>query len=312
MKLIKPSVEILENYLEQVDYIPTKEEILDNIFQQIEVVDRICYKSEDEITEDSSKAFVQTLINRDYGAMLEHGTVYLKTFSWYDRKWKNSPYSKIKVINYDVIGKNTEAFITTNYSVILENNWLDDLQYICLPTEHHEKRVSVRFICDRGVSYELVRHRTFSFAQECVSGDADHNLTRYCNYSEDEHGEEIAFIIPCWTNLKEDTCYYTDSISGWGYTKDSGFKEILNKEQSFMDSLSQARGSYFKLLELGWHPQQARAVLPNALKTEVVMTGFVSDWEQFFKLRTKPDCHPQMLELTIPLKQMFVQRRYFE
>lgn len=80
-------------------------------------------------------------------------------------------------------------YITTNMRVIVENNRLDDLQYQVEPTEHHEKRITAKFICDRGVSHEFVRHRVFSFAQES---------TRYCNYSKDKFNNEITFIQPSW------------------------------------------------------------------------------------------------------------------
>ena len=127
-----------------------------------------------------------------------------------------------------------------------EEERLDDLQYQVEPTEHHEKRITAKFICDRGVSHEFIRHRVFSFAQES---------TRYCNYSKDKFGNELTFIKP-----------------SWGY-----FKNISYKDAGYFDgdvfesSLKKAESCYFKLIEKGWKPQQARAVLPNATKTELVM-----------------------------------------
>ncbi len=131
--------------------------------------------------------------------------------------------------------------------------------------------VTVKFVVDRGISHELVRHRLASFAQES---------TRYCNYSKDDFGSEITFIIPDYLEYKSE---------GWNIWK---------------ESMKQAEDAYFKMLDFGLSPQQARAVLPNSLKTEVVMTANLREWRHFFKLRAlgitgKP--HPQMLEVAVPL-----------
>ena len=196
MKLIKPSWEILE-----------QEPGIDGIYKAIERAGRTCYKSEDKMTEDSAKGFVDRMIKSGHGAMLEHGTVYLampmetimpiEANGW--GKYTKSPYSKgFKVCEVD--GQRRVA-VTTNLRVLVENGWLDDLQYICEPTEYHEKRITVHFICDRGVSHEFVRHRVFSFAQES---------TRYCNYSKDKFGNELTFIEPCWLedyNYESNTYY---------------------------------------------------------------------------------------------------------
>lgn len=127
--------------------------------------------------------------------------------------------------------------------------------------------------------------RVFSFAQES---------TRYCNYSKNKFNNELTFIIPCWNCIKTGTYNGVDKFDG----------------DYFEHSLREAEFYYFKLLELGWTPQQARAVLPNALKTELVMTGFVSDWKDFFKLRCDSSAHPQARELAIPLKEEFIKRGY--
>ena len=131
--------------------------------------------------------------------------------------------------------------------------------------------ITVKFICDRGISHELVRHRIASFAQES---------TRYCNYSKDKFGKEITVIKPYFLNE------YTEAYQFW------------------KNSCLTAEENYFNLLELGLAPQEARLVLPNSLKTEVVVTMNIREWRHFFNLRAsgktgKP--HPQMLELTIPL-----------
>lgn len=131
--------------------------------------------------------------------------------------------------------------------------------------------VTVKFVVDRGISHELVRHRLASFAQES---------TRYCNYSKDDFGSEITFIIPDYLEYKSE---------GWNVWK---------------ESMKQAEDAYFKMLDFGLSPQQARAVLPNSLKTEVVMTANLREWRHFFKLRalgTTGKPHPQMLEVAVPL-----------
>jgi thymidylate synthase (FAD) len=286
MKLIKPSFEVWEQ--------PAG---LEGVYKQIEKVGRVCYKSEDKITEGSAKPFVDRMIKSGHGAMLEHGTVYLKI-----------PYEPIviKYIDnpYSVVMNNSENdywYITSNYRVIIENDWLDDLKYICKPTEFHAKRITVHFVCDRGVSHEFVRHRVMSFAQES---------TRYCNYSKDKFGNELTFIEPCW-------------LEDYNY-KDNTYNQL------FIDSLRFAEAHYLDLLKKWddkipdkryktgfrnnpWTPQQARAVLPNSLKTELVVTGFVSDWNHFFDLRARGTTgapHPQAKELAEPLMKEFIARKY--
>ena len=137
--------------------------------------------------------------------------------------------------------------------------------------------VTVKFVVDRGISHELVRHRLASFAQES---------TRYCNYSKDDFGSEITFIIPEYLDYNS---------AGWNTWK---------------ETMKACEDSYFKLLDIGLTPQEARAVLPNSLKTEVVMTANLREWRHFFKLRalgTTGKPHPQMLEVTVPLLEDFKQ-----
>lgn len=298
MKLIKPSFKIWNQ--------PAG---LEGVYKQIEKVGRVCYKSEDKMTEDSAKPFVERMTKSGHGAMLEHGTVYLKvtnkglSLDNYDKnqvenKYISNPYSKVifgKYPKYNSYEEKLEAtqevYITTNYRVLVENGWLDDLQYICKPTEFHEKRVTVKFICDRGVSHEFVRHRVMSFAQES---------TRYCNYSKDKFGNELTFIQPCWLDderLKLYGPYHT-------VIRDK------SPESIFIANLNNAERDYLDLIGLGWKPQEARAVLPNSLKTELVVTGFVSDWKHFFFLRTPMNAHPQARELAIPLQEEFIERKY--
>ena len=166
MKLIKSSF-----------YIKEQGPGIQGIYKQIEWAGRHCYKSLDKITEDSAKPFVDRMAKSGHGAMLEHGTVYLTipfkythisskhptVLSYAVEKYRENYYSKWWLRD-DVFSQ--LAFITTNYRVLVENNWLEDLQYICEPTEYHEKRITVYFILDRSIANEFVRHRVFSFAQE--------------------------------------------------------------------------------------------------------------------------------------------------
>jgi thymidylate synthase (FAD) len=189
------------------------------------------------------------------------------------------------------------VYITTNYRYIIENNLKHWLDYLCEPTEHHEKRITVKFICDRGVSHEFVRHRVFSFAQES---------TRYCNYSKDKFDNEITYILPPWIRETDIHNFYENS-KGDNFLKYN--KDSLGGSFIFLFNLEELEETYITLVkEEGWKPQEARAILPNSLKTELVMTGFVSDWEHFFLLRTPVNAHPQARELAIPLKEEFIKR----
>lgn len=199
MKVIKPGYEILTD-------------ITGNELKLIELAGRTCYKSEDKITDESTKKFVSNIIKRGHEAMLEHSIL------------------------------------------------------------------SVKFICDRGVSHELVRHRLASFAQES---------TRYCNYGKNKFGNECTFIEPfffCWDG-----------------TSDRDNDALYN---IWLDDCEFSEKTYLRMLELGATPQEARTVLPNSIKTEVVVTMNYREWRHFFKLRaaraTGP-AHPQMEEITRPL-----------
>lgn len=299
MRLIKPSFEIIE-----------QKPGIEGVYKQIELAGRTCYKSLDKITEDSAKGFVDRMIKSGHGAMLEHGTVYLRipdvsSDGQYvypaKGKYAGNKYSKLNTkwegpANAQYI----VTFVTTNLRVLVENGWTDDLKYICEPTEYHEKRVTVRFICDRGVSHEFVRHRVFSFAQES---------TRYCNYSKDKFNNEITFILPPWVdeaqlgkqNSKE-LLIQMGNLDNPSYTE-----EDLN-ELYFLFGLASSEIQYFNLINGGWKPQQARAILPNSLKTELIMTGTIEQWEGFFKLRDANDAHPQARELAAPLHEEFIRR----
>ena len=194
MKIINAGYEILTQISEN-----GKEEL-----QHIEKIGRVCYKSEERITEDgkSAKEFVKRVIDRGHEAMIEHSSL------------------------------------------------------------------SVKFIVDRGVSHELVRHRIASFAQES---------TRYGNYSKDRFDNGVTFIRPVF--FAEGTFQYSDWLMAMG----------------------EAEKTYLELLKEGATPQEARSVLPNSTKTEITITANYREWRNFFKLRTEKAAHPQMREVTIPL-----------
>lgn len=135
--------------------------------------------------------------------------------------------------------------------------------------------ISVRFVCDRGVSHEIVRHRLASYCQES---------TRYCNYSKDEFGAEITVIEP----------YFLDKNS-------TGYR-------TWEASCRQAEKAYFDLLKWGCTPQEARTVLPNSLKTEVVMTANIREWRHFCKLRAALTAHPQMREVASELFEILKEK----
>ena len=197
MRLIKPYHEILSY---------TKDPI-----QLIELAGRTCYKSEDKITEDSAKKFVESVTKRGHHSVIEHATV------------------------------------------------------------------TVRIVCDRGVTHEIVRHRLASYSQES---------TRYCNYK-----GGVTFILPFWCDIEEgEYTFAPEHIKG-------------TPDFVWFDSVLIAEIGYRNLINRGWSPQQARSVLPNSTKTEIVITANVREWLHIFKLRCHKASHPQMNEVMRPLHQ---------
>ena len=274
MKLINSSFEILE-----------QAPGIQGVKKQIELAGRTCYKSESKITDTSCEEFVNRMVNSGHGAMLEHGTVYLRLpnsvlyqINELSEKYYCNPYSKcrsvLEQLHTDSVFRENVCYVTTNYRVLVENGGLDDLQYQCEPTEHHEKRITVKFILPISISREFIRHRTFSFAEQS---------TRYCNYSKDKFGNELTFIKPYWYN---------------------------QSNEGFESSCQYYEDTYMMAIETGLKAQEARELLPLCTKTELVMTGFISDWEHFFKLRCHSTAHPHARELAVPLKEEFIRRGY--
>lgn len=204
MNIIKPSVEIID----MDDY--------ENIIHKIEKIGRVCYKSEENIRDDSAERFITNILKRGHESVIEH------------------------------------------------------------------EAVTVRMICDRGITHEIVRHRIASYSQES---------TRYCNYTGDKFGNEITVI---------------DIAGGFEYDLDN--ENDLNKYNIWMQAMENAEKSYFELLKLGATPQEARSVLPNSLKTEIVMTMNLRAWRNFFRLRCDHTAHPQMREVANIALKIFKEK----
>lgn len=290
MELIKQSFE----FINQTDF------SLVGIKKHIERCARVSYKSEDKITDTSYEKFVNMLESRGHDRPLEFGTVYLSRTSqkednmeWLD-KYAYNPWSKFSFgngstrINGEL--RNT-VYVTTNYRVIKEHHWEDDLQYLCEPTEYHYKRYTIHMILDRGVMDEFRTHVGLSHLAES---------TRYCNYSKDKFGNEITFIKPCWCNIPEGDYGTPDYIP-------DRLPRIGATESGLIDALQYAEYYYFFLLSEGWTPQQARSVLPLSIKSELISCGFKDSWENFFYRRDAPDAHPMAQEIAKPMHQKFIE-----
>lgn len=285
MKLIKQSFQ----------FVNQKGFTLKDIYKHIEYCARISYKSQDKITDTSYEKFVNMLESRGHDRPLEFGTVYLSRTSqkednmeWLD-KYAYNPWSKFSFgngstrINGEL--RNT-IYVTTNYRVIKEHHWENDLQYLCEPTEYHHKRYTVHMILDRGVMDEFRTHVGLSHLAES---------TRYCRYSKDKFGREVTFIEPCW-EIK--TANEVITPEGTHMSSDS---------LEFLTALKEAEDHYLSLLAKGWTPQQARSVLPLGIKSELISCGFEDAWENFFKRRDAPDAHPMAQEIAKPMHQKFIE-----
>lgn len=279
MQLVQPSFEIIE-----------QEFGLNGIYKHIELAGRTCYKSLDKITENSAQEFVDRMIKSKHLAMCEHGTVYLyleytSPLSYInyikateiEYKYVKNKYSKVTSLSPD--HHKTQCYITTNLRVLVENDWLDDLEYLCEPTEYHEKRITVKFVSDIHFYKDTTRHRVFSWAIES---------TRFCNYIKEKFGSSVSFLTPIWLKSEE--------------------------QEEFEEDLKTIESIYFKWIEKGWQAQQAAYFLIQGTKAEIIMTGFVEDYKHFFDLRSslattgKP--HPTVEELVEPLRQYFINNKF--
>lgn len=299
MKLIKQSFE----FINQTDF------SLVGIKKHIERCARVSYKSENKITDTSYEKFVNMLESRGHDRPLEFGTVYLSRTSqkednmeWLD-KYAYNPWSKFSFgngstrINGEL--RNT-IYVTTNYRVIKEHHWENDLQYLCEPTEYHYKRYTAHMILDRGVMDEFRTHIGLSHLAES---------TRYCNYSKDKFGNEITFIKPCWCNIPEGDYGTPDYIP-------DRLPRIGATESGLIDALQYAEYYYFFLLSEGWTPQQARSVLPLSIKSELISCGFKDAWENFMRRRSPkygdPGAHPMAAEIADKLCEEFLKKGFID
>ena len=314
MKLIKPSYEIIE-----------QGPGLQGIYDMIEKCGKVSYKSEAKGGE-TAKRFVEARAKEWHGAVLEFGTVYLKFthapqfevgLPWTGSEtivfYEKNKYSKV------VYDGNDTYYITTNYRVLVENNRLDDLKYLCEPTKHHEKRYAVKFITDIGLGRDFLRHRTMSMVQES---------TRYVNYSKEKFGGHLTFVIPPWIDIPEceNITYWDDDwvdlnenkivcrgnnsrISEWLFALDwaEARYRALTCDWSDKSGVDEEEKS-------PWQAQMAREVLPLATKTELVLSGFKDSWIHFFCLRSDiaatGKAHPMSVQLANPLRDEFIERGY--
>lgn len=281
--------------------------------KKIELCGRVCYKSENKITAESAESFVKSIIKRGHESVLEHCNIVMKvdfadiklfesicngmrirgyspmlrqngynTISGNVRMWRDfmramnfyscfefPPLTLLRGVLFDDVNHTPLAFSTT--AKLLSNDGLEEGSGIL-----NIKTETVRFIVDRGISHEIVRHRMASYSQES---------TRYCNYSNDKFGNQITFIEPLF----------------WG--RDSTLYKI------WLTGCLNAEASYFELLDNGARPQEARNILPNSLKTELIMTATIKSWRHFFDMRAcDTAAHPQMREIAVPLLEEFKKK----
>lgn len=303
MKLIDAKVEVLE-----------QSPGLDGMFELIEIAGRTCYKSEPN-ERSTSEQFTTRMVNSKHTAMLEHGTMYFDVPLGNlgddpEYMWKSSIIQLFKKNKYSKVNRYREVHttnanaqitmdhyaITTNYRVFIEQIPWDELgtmregafgelglekeyvlSFLCSPNDHHEKRYSFRITTDRGVTHEGVRHRVMSFAQES---------TRYCNYIKEKFGMSVTFIQPKWIKQED--------------------------QDEFEEDLKYFESIYFKWLKKGYKPEQARYFLINGTKTEIVITGFESDWYHFLELRYKGTTgkpHPDMYIVAEKINEL-IQNKY--
>jgi len=287
MKIIKPSAEFY-------GAIPTE---YGSALKFIEIAGRTCYKSEDKITETSAEGFVKKLIKAGHLAMVEHSNFVVKFESPYVvvvnclGKYLNSVVKE----NHTYVGGSLTAWyqqvvectfypelfqpFLNLYRGLFDTDWDRDSLSLWQPCPHNEipqelHRYSAKFICDRGVSHELVRHRPCSFAQES---------TRYVNYG----GKDMEFIEPA-------------GFEDWSCPNRNNFKEACERAQFYYNCM---------LHQNALKPQQARAVLPNALKTEIIVTTDAAEWAHIRKLRTHPSAHPDMVRVMNMMTWDFIDNK---
>lgn len=310
MRIIKPSFEIWE-----------QEKGLEGIHKQIERAGRICYASDP--IEGKAKDFVDRMIRNGHTAMLEHGTIYLQVNNTMGNAWlfaerykRNKYSSSVEFINKSDLSNRgipfTIYYITTNYRVLVENEWLDDLKYLCEPTLYHEKRITVHFTTQIAISREFNRHRVNSMAEQS---------TRNCNYSKGKFGE-VGINLPTFLSS-------TDGVEKWltevnldaylkelddiykGHGKGGLTSEAWTSFDWWFYSNYISEKAYLAMLKKGCTPQEARTVLPLDTNTELVHTASIEEWKHFFTLRDdKQHAHPDAYVLAHPLHKEFKDKEF--
>ena len=269
--------------------------------------------------EGSALEFTNRMIKSGHHAMLEHGTVYLDFTDDWQRGKDRYIYNK-----YSKVYKNTlengwlapHLYVTTNLRVLVQNNWLDDLQYLCEPTEYHEKRYTFKFITGIDITREFNRHRVNSMAE---------SSTIFCNFSKDKFGNELSIVNN--VDLSEEQIY--ENLDSWDafdyngkFNYDACFRDMCQVIGQYEDDSFNiidtwlfgnlaTEWSYMKLINLGWLPKQARRILPLDTKSELVHTAFISDWKHFLSLRSSDygakGMHPDANYLANKLYSIFTQ-----
>lgn len=309
MKLINQSFEILE----QKDFTIT------GIKKFIERCGRVCYKSEDRITDDSYEKFVNMLESRGHDRPLEFGTVHLKmpwkTFNNFAGFCVSKGFWDSCWIKYNIDRESEDkmVYITTNYRYYKKLGTLKPLYgYIDIEeffteedNKFYPKRYTVHFITSRGIMDEFRTHVGLSHLAES---------TRYCNYSKDKFNNEITFIKPCWLDM-QDTDEGREVTRNWNFDILDGCSIIAEEGEfddardAFLTSLNVAEHCYLELLQKGWTPQQAREILPLSIKSELISCGFEDAWKNFFYRRCAKDAHPMAREIANKLYEEFTKRQ---
>lgn len=279
MKLVDPSYTIVLQDSTKMTF----NELFDEMKKHVEWIGRICYKSEDNITEDSRHAFYERLIKSKHFAVIEHATIYLaiprrgtitdKDMFEYivDEKCMRSNQVKPFILTQD---KNF-YYISTNlayivYLGILDNSgiFMEEIQNYVVPFNpgYHEIRPTVNFVTSLQVTTDLVRHRKMSYAMES---------TRYCNYTKGKFGEELTFVTLPWLDLKPGK-YTKNDMMHYSGSNALYLKSCFEDEDNYLSAVN----------GFGWQAQQASSFLPKTTKTEIVITGFLSDWAHIFDQRS--------------------------
>ena len=304
MRFIKPDVEILE-----------QEPTLEGALKMAEYAGRVCYQSNDIEHKTTTQEFIDMLIKAGHGEPIEHATLYLK-WNLVDDDYAHNRYDNYRHNKYSVLKTfedDPNAYVTTNYRVLLENNWLDDLKYICKPVKgKHEPRITVKFTTQNVIAKEANRHDSNSKSELS---------TRYCNFSKDRFGNEINISIPNDEDVNEESiALYENKIEVYPEILHRAFNEFVGRGDvmCYMEAIDYWYAAnafcefcYMKLIKnFKWTAQRARRILPLDVNTEVIHTAFLSDWKHFIDLRSKgttgaphPDMKPLADKLQVLLKE---------